>query len=768
MPALARGLAGALRAALAPGAPAAGLAAAREAAEILGLEGLGRLLEAVRPHAGRGWPAELEPVRDRLTRMAARAEETGSLEAFREASAQLEALAGEAGAFEWSLRPAGGRRVATLAASIALDDLPYADDRSRAAARRARLTPQVAAALRAALDWLSGDDGPGPIRARAEESAFEVACEAVDPTALEAAESVIAGVDGSLGPSIASGATGWILRVPAISPRDHYMMFEQGGLALAVPWHSVLRLHVLPAGEVAEFAARHGMEVLPAIADAPAAPDEMPVIAVAHGLRRGWIVTDRLVWRLAADPAEPAPEARRADLDRGVVTDEGEVFAVVDVARRLAHVAPAVAAFERATVEALDAPEGAPDAAVEPEVAAGTAAAARPAPAAPEPRVAPEPRMVPEPRVAPESGAAAGPPRARAVEIPPEFAVPEAAGIEPFEPGPVRTSEPLEEPMPGPPREAFLGVEDLTEGAEPAGAPEPLIEAGAAERVAADVGEALDALFGRGQAPAPSRGRVRPPTEPDTAAVPAAAAGVSAAARARSRIITEIISPEPARAAEPSTRASGPAPMPGGMRSFEPSEPSFVPPFAARRGPRHAAVEPLSAASLEPLSVPESEPLPAGALEPLPPSPPPAESAAVPSRAGAPGASPAVAMRVLIVEDSFTSRVFLSRQLGQLGYAVESVERASQLERAIGRGGWGVVFLDVELPDARGAAYLAAAIERLGRGARPALVAALTRDAADDAEARAAGIQVILRKPVERAALRRALESAGLPAGGLP
>jgi CheY-like chemotaxis protein len=257
----------------------------------------------------------------------------------------------------------------------------------------------------------------------------------------------------------------------------------------------------------------------------------------------------------------------------------------------------------------------------------------------------------------------------------------------------------------------MAGIAERPESPAPGPAARPSV---ASLPSASDVTDALDALFGRGFRPPASR--VGPPS--GAAGPPAApGAGPSRAPSRSPRIVTELISPEPLPAGPPGA----------------PGAPSVEPPLHGR------AAEPRPA----PSAIPSPASLVGEDVEPI----------------------AAAQRRALVAEDSFAARVFLARLLGQLGYEVEAVERASDLERSLAHGPWDAVFVDVELPDARGAAFLAPVMSRLSRGARPALIAALTRDPGDDAEARAAGVPVVLRKPVSRPSLERVLAVAGLAAG---
>src|SRR5206468_4960561 len=71
--AIVRTLAEVVTSALAPGAGARAWSAARDAAQLLSLEGLDRVLAACEPYVGRPFPAEIAPLADRLARLAAQA-----------------------------------------------------------------------------------------------------------------------------------------------------------------------------------------------------------------------------------------------------------------------------------------------------------------------------------------------------------------------------------------------------------------------------------------------------------------------------------------------------------------------------------------------------------------------------------------------------------------------------------------------------------------------------------------------------------------------
>ena len=179
-------------------------------------------------------------------------------------------------------------------------------------------------------------------------------------------------------------------------------------------------------------------------------------------------------------------------------------------------------------------------------------------------------------------------------------------------------------------------------------------------------------------------------------------------------------------------------------------------------------VEPLSNA---PVSAPASrpDPVPAAApvaprLEPVPPRPAAAAAPVAPRlevaqpRPAAAATAPRM-RRALIAEDSITARVFLWRLLEQHGFEVHIVTSADGLRGALGRGPWTAIFADVELPDAHRGDHLRALEHPAGSSSA---TIALVRDAEDEAWAASAGVRHTLRKPFEREALERLLESLGL------
>lgn len=338
---LLRMLRAALRAGLAPDADDEAFAMARSAAQIVGLPGLDACLAALEPLRGGEWREPALGLVESLERLAAE----DSLAGIRARDAELRMRAGvleppapidagDAGEEEASRAPAEPP-LGTLSVEEALVDLPLAGDGATALARRTRLDRTVATALRAALEWLLSDlERPRPFRLRAEDSVLEVRCEGVKPDGLFAAHEVLAEVDGGLAPlgetSNRAAAGTWMLRVPAWSPRPVHLMLEQGTLRLAVPWHAVLRLSLVPAIEIEERGGSLATPVLPSLAPLAAGVGERPVVAIAHGLKRALLVADRLVWRLGAEGCEPAEPPPAPRLARAVCSEEGEVFWVAE------------------------------------------------------------------------------------------------------------------------------------------------------------------------------------------------------------------------------------------------------------------------------------------------------------------------------------------------------------------------------------------------------------------------------------------------------
>jgi CheY-like chemotaxis protein len=674
----ARMLRAALEPALAPDASAGALATARSAAQVVGLPGLDACLAGLAVRLGAPRSPMLLAMVGRLVGLAA----AESLREFRAADAALASLAAELAGERWVLpastetRESDGARgedpaaaetpgVATLTVAEALDELSLAGDEAQRVARRTRLTVHVGAALRAALEWLTPESGrPRPFRLRAEDSLLEVVCESVESAGLLPAHEVLAAADGGLAPVSETTGRGspeaWMVRVPAWSPRSMYLMIEQGALRLALPWHAVLRVSLVPAIELELREGRLATPVLAPLAPLAEGVAERPVVAITHGLKRALVVADRLVWRLAAevcDPDEPAPVP---ELTRAVRSEEGDVFWIAEP-RVLLHSVPM--------------PHLAP--------------APRPKPApAPAPAI-PAPPAVSPPAIAPAAAPEAPAARSREIEEP---IVLEAIDVEPLT-APLPSRPPAPRPTSAPAATA---------------APAPL-------------------------PPSPSL-----PSLPSPPVPPAAAAPPSVA---------------------PGAEATPPAPTPS------PTPPS-VPPGAEATPPA------LTPAAVTPLTI---EPAKGASVAPPPGVERPAESPTLPAwldrfgsaprhgqpedrpGAGAPSAHPERA--VLIAEDSIAAGRFLARMLEQLGFTPHVVETAGALRAALPAGRWSLVLADVELPDERGAEWLAALVAPLERAGVP--LAALVRDDDDADAATRAGVRRWLRKPFDREELLHLLQATG-------
>jgi len=607
---VARALSESLDQALGSVASRAAVSAAREAAQLLDLRGLDRALSVCLPHAGRPWPNELRPLIGVLKRLTQACADSGSLAPFQGSEAEITSLSERFMGLQWSEAedPVAERRAAihTLTLADVLEDIPVAAGPSRDQLRDLRLTAPVGAALRAALDWLAEESGvPRTLRLRVEEAALDVICERVNGLGLRPAHEVLSSIGGSLGPATPVGDLhppgAWMLRVPLFTGRDFYLMLVQGGTRLALPWHSVLRLCMVPADELRTGIGTLTLPMLDPMVRLEGSTSEYPVVLVGHGLKRGYIVADRLVWRLPAERCRPEESPPAAGLSRTVCTEEGEVFWALEPGRLL----------ESVKLPSL------PELGLEP-VALQTLPVLGPA-----------------------------------------------------------DVEPLMEPSMGP------SMEPSTDpGMEPLAVPFPEV--------------------------------------PETAAA-----------------LSGTTTPEPgeAEAWVPESPAAGP------LAAIEPPEPVLAP----------AAREPLA---------PESP-------EALAPAPEPREldSAARPEPVELPEATPASGPRALVVEDSITARVFVTRLLEQSGFLVRAVTTAAELFAELKADPWAVILVDVELPDAQGTDFLRTISHRLEEGSPRTALVALVRDAADAALAREAGLIHTLSKPVDPEKLIERLSQLGLAHG---
>jgi len=338
---IAGGLAGAVRAALAArGATPAEARevawhAAQDIAELLELPGLAALLAACAAHAGDP-PLAVANVMQRLARLADQAEARGSIAPFTEADHELASLAGALVAQDWgsdaspaAAEPAGLAVVPVESLAELVSDLEL--DRPEALAT-VQVTMPVAAALRAALDWMGAELG-GPVRVLVHEAALQLSVRAAHEPGLRPAGAVLASAGGSL---LAEPDGRWSLRVPLHREHPAFLLARQGGLALALPWHSVAKLRI------ADDVARMSMTE-PSLA--PWSPlerpeGERPTALLAWGLVRAWLHLDHIVWRVFARP-EPSETSDAVPGGRLVVrSQEGDAHEVVDVALALEGVPP--------------------------------------------------------------------------------------------------------------------------------------------------------------------------------------------------------------------------------------------------------------------------------------------------------------------------------------------------------------------------------------------------------------------------------------------
>ena len=343
--AMARSLTVAVQATLSPDAPPKAYEAARDAAQVLGLAGLDRAIRACSEHAGRTRPADVVALVDRLRRLTEEADASGDLSVFERLDAELVALAEELAAYEWDITSGSedddSAAVPTMTVAQVLEDVTLSGDDSRRMAGRLRLTATVAATLRASLDWLM----PGPVDSRSvrihgEPSLVELKLDAVNPAGLGPAHRVLSAVGGNLGPAIEPEGPegGWVIRVPSFAARSTYLMVMQGGIRLALPWHSVLRLRMAGAADARGDTRGLDYATLEFFATPASPASEYPLVLIGHGLKRAWLVADRLIWRMMADPCESPASPPAAGLVEAVSTDDGEVYWRAEPGRLLRRV----------------------------------------------------------------------------------------------------------------------------------------------------------------------------------------------------------------------------------------------------------------------------------------------------------------------------------------------------------------------------------------------------------------------------------------------
>lgn len=115
----------------------------------------------------------------------------------------------------------------------------------------------------------------------------------------------------------------------------------------------------------------------------------------------------------------------------------------------------------------------------------------------------------------------------------------------------------------------------------------------------------------------------------------------------------------------------------------------------------------------------------------------------------------AAALRVLVAEDSRVNRRHATGLLTPIGHDVVAVETGQQAVAAARDGRFDLILMDVEMPEMDG---LQAAVEirqaEQSTGRRVPIIAVTSRDMASDFQAcRAAGMDALLAKPLDAAAL---------------
>lgn len=475
---LARGLSLLVSQALGDHAPIGSLDAARHLAQLLSLQGLDRLLDALSPHAAGVWPAELRPAVEQVRRAAEACGREGNVEPLRRLDEQLGLMARAIDRVPAVRDPAAPRTSASREArpavdsapvplAVALEGLPVQRDHEELL-HRIRLQPPVAGALRAALDWLLGDAVPQlRLWLSSDGSALEVTCEGVVFSGIQPASEVLASVGAHLG-TTGDRPGAWTVRVPILAERETFLMLEQDDLPLAVPWHAVVRVRLMPADTIDAMARRQGLQVLPPLAVASRRAAEQPVVVVALGLKRACLVADRLVWRMPARPAEATGAPPAPGIVRVVRSDDDDHYWVLEPAWLLRDVAaPVMAEAGRSTPRHSAGPRSEP------------------------PRVTPPARLpIPFP-----TAAARAPVEEPAVDampaLTPQDVEPlEAPAPDPIAPLPV-TAAPSESPAHSAPPEASAPSHAPARAAAPSAPREPAAHAQPSRPPAPAVGQAL-------------------------------------------------------------------------------------------------------------------------------------------------------------------------------------------------------------------------------------------------------------------------------------
>jgi CheY-like chemotaxis protein len=189
--------------------------------------------------------------------------------------------------------------------------------------------------------------------------------------------------------------------------------------------------------------------------------------------------------------------------------------------------------------------------------------------------------------------------------------------------------------------------------------------------------------------------------------------------------------------------------------------PEHVHPLHTARDPKPEAGPMVTRSTLQ-----ESSP-----MTPLSPAPvanpvtPPTASPAHPPTAHA-TAAPGTRRHALLVDDSLVARLSLGRILEREGWSVEWVEHASEMWEALQAPGWGVVFVDVSLPDANGRDHLRAVVANRNALDHGFEIVALTRDAREERMAQECGIRTVLRKPFTQGTVEELVRRIRMPGSG--
>jgi two-component system chemotaxis response regulator CheY len=112
--------------------------------------------------------------------------------------------------------------------------------------------------------------------------------------------------------------------------------------------------------------------------------------------------------------------------------------------------------------------------------------------------------------------------------------------------------------------------------------------------------------------------------------------------------------------------------------------------------------------------------------------------------------------RILVVDDSSLIRLYYSASLEKAGFAVEQALNGIEAMEKVLTQSFDLLIVDVNMPQMDGLSFLRALRDRSeGVASLPALVISTEADAQDREDARAAGANFYLVKPVSEADLFR-------------